>query len=368
MSKWSIVELDSEITQAERFITSGQFLAAAQLLERLGTESSGAETIAAFDAARALCVSCAEHLRLAAELERAAQNLMHLCRFLRTAELASNSESTRPDPSRPKSTVISKLKPADPATEVAVAVLGPLEVRIRGERVTAWGAQKSRSLFEYLILHAGRQIRRELLIELLWPAHTSRSARNNLNVCLYGLRRTLRQACPAGEYVLFRDGCYLLNPQFIWHVDRDEFLSLIRMAQVEAGAVRVERAIELYERAAAMYRGELFEDDANNEWFDAERRGLQEHLLQALDELTALHLRAGNIESAHNTALRILRQDACRESAHRSLMRCYSQRQQHSLVARQFRLCTTTLRAELGVSPAEETVSLFSELTAAPQL
>jgi DNA-binding SARP family transcriptional activator len=368
VSNWSIVELDSEITQAERFITSGQFLAAAQLLSRLGMESSAAETIAAFDAARALCVSCAEHLRLGAELERAAQNLMYLCRSLRARELANDSGSTRPDPLHPKATVISKLKPAGLATEVAVAVLGPLEVTIRGERVTAWGAQKSRALFEYLILHAGRQIRRELLIELLWPAHTSRSARNNLNVCLYGLRRTLRQACPAGQYVLFRDGCYLLNPQFIWHVDRDEFLSLIRKAQAEVGAVRVERAIELYERAVAMYRGELFEDDANNEWFDAERRGLQEHLLQALDELTALHLRVGNIESAHNTALRVLRQDACRESAHRSLMRCYSQRQQHSLVARQFRLCTTTLRKELGVSPAEETVSLFSELTAAPQL
>jgi DNA-binding SARP family transcriptional activator len=206
-----------------------------------------------------------------------------------------------------------------------------------------------------------------VLIELLWPAHTSRSARNNLNVCLYGLRQTLRHTRPAGQYVVYRDGCYLLNPQYIWRIDRDEFLFLIRRAQAEARAIQVERAIELYESAVAMYRGELFEDDANTEWFDAERRSLQEHLLQALDELTALHLCTGNVEAARNTALRVLRQDACRESAHRFLMRCYSQRHQHSLVARQFRLCTTTLRAELGISPADETVSLFSELRAARQ-
>jgi hypothetical protein len=46
-------------------------------------------------------------------------------------------------------------------------------------------------------------------------------------------------------------------------------------------------------------------------------------------------------------------------------MRCYSQQQQHSLVVRQFRVCTATLRAELGVSPAEETVGLFRQLTSA---
>jgi DNA-binding SARP family transcriptional activator len=358
---------DSEIIQAQQFITSGEFLGAARLLAQLGSQASQTATTATFEAARVLCVSCAEHLRLANELQRAAQDLIGLVRSLGPAELDRNSEPNRPDPPHHTPTVMSATNSAEPTTEVTVAALGPLEVTIQGDRVTGWGAQKGRVLFEYLVLHAGRHVRRDLLIELLWPAHTSRSARNNLNVCLYGLRQTLRRTRPAGQYVVYRDGCYLLNPQFIWRIDRDEFLSLISRARAEAGAARVERAIELYESAVATYRGELFEDDPNNEWFDAERQSLQEHLLQALDELTELHLRTGNVDAAHNTALSILRRDACHESAHRFLMRCYSQRCQHSLVARQFRLCTTILQAELGVSPADETVSLFSELTAARQ-
>jgi DNA-binding SARP family transcriptional activator len=363
---WS-VELDSEISRAQQFITSGEFGAAARLLARLSTESSQADTAAAFDAARALCVSCAEHLRLGAELEGAAQKLLCLCRSLRPAELAGRSAPSQPDPSHQTVSAVSEIGPPGPATEVTVAVLGSLEVTIQGRRVTGWGSQKSRTLFQYLVLHADRPARREVLMELLWPAHSSRSARNSLNVCLYGLRRSLHHAPPVDQYVVYRDGCYLLNPEVTWRIDRDEFLSLIAKAQAEARAGRVEQAIERYQSAIAVYRGQLLEDDPRSEWFEVEQRSLHERHLQALDDLALLHLRRGNIDAADNVANRILQQDAGRESAHRVLMRCHSQRHQQSLVARQFRLCLATLQRELGVSPAEETQRLFRELTAAPQ-
>jgi DNA-binding SARP family transcriptional activator len=363
---WS-VDLDSEIIRAQQFITSGDFLAAARLLARLSAESSRAETAAAFDAARALCVSCAEHLRLGAELEGAAQKLLCLCRSLRPAELAANSAPTSLEPSRQPAPAASEIRSPGLATEVTVAVLGPLEVTIQGRRVTGWGSQKSRTLFQYLVLHAGRPSRREVLMELLWPAHSSRSARNSLNVCLYGLRRSLHTALPVDQYVVYRDGCYLLNPDVTWRIDRDEFLSLIAVAQAEARAGRVEQAIERYQSAGAVYRGQLLEDDPRSDWFEVEQRSLHERHLQALDELALLHLRSGNLDAADIVANRILQQDVGRESAHRVLMRCHSQRHQQSLVARQFQLCMAILRRELGVSPAEETQRLFRELTGAPQ-
>jgi DNA-binding SARP family transcriptional activator len=240
-------------------------------------------------------------------------------------------------------------------------------VTVHGRRVAGWGSQKGRTLFQYLVLHAGRPVRREVLMELLWPAHNPRSALNSLNVRLYGLRRSLQHAGPVDQYVLYRDGCYLLNPGVSWRIDRDEFLSLIARAGAEARAGRSERAIAEYESAIALYRGPLLEDDPRSEWFEPEQRSLGEHHLEALDDLALLRLRTGNVDAAATLANRILQQDAGRESAHRILMRCYSQRHQRSLVARQFRLCIATLQRELGVSPAEETQRLFRELTAAPQ-
>jgi DNA-binding SARP family transcriptional activator len=355
-----------DVIQAQQFITNGEFIPAAQLLARLSIESSQVETTVTLEAARLLCLSCAEHLRLANQLQRAAHQLIGFGRHLEATGLQRDSERAPSEPGVARQTEISPGNAADPATGITVKALGPLEITIQGHRVAGWGAQKSRTLFQYLVLHAGRPARREQLIELLWPAHSSSRGRNNLNVCLHGLRHTLQRTRAIGQYVVHRDGGYLLNPAFSWWIDRDQFLSLTRRAQAEVRAGRIEPAIEMYESAVAMYRGELFEDDANQEWFEPERRSLQEQLLRALDDLAALHLRTANVEGTYKTAQRILRHDACRESAHRFLMRCYSEQQQHSLVARQFRMCTATLRAELGVSPAEETVGLFRQLTSAP--
>jgi DNA-binding SARP family transcriptional activator len=358
-------EQHTDVMQAQHFINGGEFVPAAQLLARLSIESSQAEVTARLDAARLLCVSCAEHIRLAKQLQKAAHQLVAFGRSLKGSGLEDASEPVPPAPVPTRQSEHFADSDADPATEITVKALGPLEITIQGERVAGWRSQKSRTLFQYLVLHAGRPVRREQLIELLWPAHTSGRGRNNLNVCLHGLRNALQRTHAGGQYVVHRDGGYLLNTDFNWGIDCDQFLSLTRRAQAEARAGRIERAIELYERAVAIYRGELFEDETSYEWFELERRSLQEQLLRALDHLAELHLRTSNIEATYKTAQQILRHDACRESAHRFLMRCYSQQQQHSLVARQFRVCTATLRAELGVSPAEETVGLFRQLTSA---
>ena len=309
-------------------------------------------------------MSCAEHVRLADELAAAA----------REHEDAAREISHRIDqvlsPLTAKPGVRAIIGPPlassveSAQADVAVALLGPLEVTVEGERVAHWGSQKSRTLFEYLVLHHDRPVRREVLMELLWPGHSPTSARNNLNVALYGLRNTLQSERVTDQYVLYRDGCYLLSSRRRWWIDRDEFLSQLRRAQVEARAGQDEIAITAYQRAIALYRGPLLEDNASNDWFVSEQRCLHELHLQALDGLADLHLRNRDVEAACDTARTVLRQDAGRESAHRLLMRCYFHQQQKGLVVRQFRLCTAALRDDLGVSPAEETVRLFRELTA----
>jgi 3D-(3,5/4)-trihydroxycyclohexane-1,2-dione acylhydrolase (decyclizing) len=55
--------------------------------------------------------------------------------------------------------------------------------------------------------------------------------------------------------------------------------------------------------------------------------------------------------------------DHCRESAHRLIMRCYARNDQHHLVSRQLKICVTTLRRELGITPAPETIHVFESLT-----
>jgi DNA-binding SARP family transcriptional activator len=236
-----------------------------------------------------------------------------------------------------------------------------VQTRTFGAAVAGWRSLKIRTLFQYLVLNP-RPAHREVLMELLWPGHTFSSARNNLNVCIYGLRRVLLNGGPPREFIVYRDGCYMLNPDLGWKVDRDRFRDFAVNArrQVTTGEQAIAQATA--EHAVSLYTGQLFEGDPAADWFLAERRGLRELYIQTLEILVGLHLDLGNdLNSARQMAERILREDSSRESGHRLLMRCHYRLNQRDQVVRQYRLCRDTL-AELGTSPTAETHGLYEEL------
>jgi DNA-binding SARP family transcriptional activator len=251
-----------------------------------------------------------------------------------------------------------------PDADVVARVLGPFELVVLGREVHEWGGLKGRAVLQFLLLNREAPVRRETLMELLWPDHPRGSARNNLNVALYALRRA---AFPSelgrGPFVEHRQGAYLLGKTVTWWVDRDGFLDAWTAAAAAQSRGDVAAAQAAYEWAVTLYRGRLFEDDPIGEWFFAEQRLLEERFLLVLERLAALHLEAGNVEAAESVLQQAVARDACRESAHRLLMECYAELHQHQLVTRQFHLCVDALEHELGVQPHPETVRQFYELT-----
>ena len=254
--------------------------------------------------------------------------------------------------------------PAAPAADVAALVLGPLELSVAGRRVLRWNSLKARAVFQYLLIHQDRPIRRDVLMELQWPDHTRNSARNNLNVALYSLRNTLEGPGQGLQPVLYQDGCYSLNPALTWWIDRNEFFSTLQHAESARRAGRPRQAIAAYEKAVELYRGPLFEDDPAGEWFLPEQRHLEELYLQALEHLATAYFELGELPEAVRCGQLAVGTDPCCEPAHRLLMRCFGSQHQQQLVSRQYRSCIAALHDELGVSPGEETVQLFRDLTA----
>jgi len=243
--------------------------------------------------------------------------------------------------------------------------LGPLEVTVAGRRVLRWNSLKARAVFQYLLIHRGRPVRRDVLMELQWPDHTHTSARNNLNVALHSLRNTLDGPWKSLQPILYQDGCYALNPRLKWWVDRDEFLSTLSQADVDRISGRPRQAIYRYQRVVQLYRGPLFEDDPTGDWYLPEQRHLTELYLQALESLAEIYLDLGELASAEYSGKLALMHDPCCEPVHRLLMRCYARQNKQQLVTRQYRLCVDALRDELGVSPGAETLRLFHDLTSA---
>lgn len=249
--------------------------------------------------------------------------------------------------------------------DIAARVLGPLELSVAGARVLRWSSLKARTVFQYLLINQDRPVRREVLMELEWPHHSHNSARNNLNVALCSLRNTLDWGGLDVQAVLHKEGCYLLNPELTCWTDRDEFRSMIRDARSARQVGNTQEVIDACRSAVQLYRGPLFEDDLEGDWFLPERRHLKELYLQALEYLTEIYCENGQLLAAIEFGQQAISADPCYEAAHRLLMRCYAGQHQQQLVSRQYRLCAAALHDELDVAPTMETLQLLRTLTSA---
>jgi DNA-binding SARP family transcriptional activator len=290
--------------------------------------------------------------------------------FLRQGQAQPPAMPEDPSPEQVKllSRVPLLYKPTPPIpqtydADIEARILGPLELGVAGARVLRWSSLKARAIFQYLLIHQGRPIRREVLMELEWPEHNHNSARNNLNVALYSLRNVLDFKGLDVQAILHKEGCYTLNPALTYWIDRTEFLSMIHDAQRARQAGGIQQAVDASRSAVQLYRGPLFEDDLAGEWYLAERRHLKELYLQALEFLAATYCDLDQLLIAIEFGQQAISTDPCYEAVHRLLMRCYARQHQQQLVGRQYQLCTAALRDELGVSPAAETVQLFYALT-----
>jgi DNA-binding SARP family transcriptional activator len=401
------------VAELRQLILSQHFGIAEQMLASLCDVGS----TATIDTLRQLCASGAEQIRIASELDSAARAQRLLAQEVQqgieaildswerhitmaeeeTGALAVSPEprdgkrrrrrwwAPSPGPAGPAKTLAAQATPAapapaavppvvgagpapaepaaDPGAEVAACVLGPLDLTVAGNRVLRWNSLKARTVFQYLVVQIGRPVRREVLMELMWPDHSVGSARNNLNAALYSLRNTLDQQGSRVPYILYKDGCYLPNPELMWWIDRTEFLSTLQRAEVARRGGQSRQAVNGYLRAVRLYRGPLFEDDRDGDWYLPEQRRLKELYLQAVECLAEIHLEQRDLAAAVQFGQLALTADQCCEPAHRLLMRCYALQNQQQLVSRQYRLCSDALQDELGVFPGADTVRLFRTLT-----
>jgi hypothetical protein len=117
--------------------------------------------------------------------------------------------------------------PADRSVEVRAdldaRLFGPFEVGYRGQPLGPWPSQRAASLLKFLLLHHGRPVRREVLMDAFWPGSSPKSARNNLNVTLYQLRQQLRAHDPGRTHVVYIAGSYRIDPELRCRTDLDDY-------------------------------------------------------------------------------------------------------------------------------------------------
>jgi DNA-binding SARP family transcriptional activator len=246
-----------------------------------------------------------------------------------------------------------------------VRCLGRFEVHSEWRRVERWQSVKAKSLLAYLMTRPGEPVAREVLMEALWPDCDPQAAGNNLKAAMHGLRQTLNRLFNTTEsypYVLFLQGSYLINPEIDLWVDVEEFEKHRETGRRLEREERTSEAMQEYESAEALYRGDYLNDEPYEDWTLLRREALNDTYVTILGKLADHAIDTTDYESGIIYCQKILAKDRCREDAYRRLMRCYCRLGQRNRALRWYEICRQTIRTELDTDPDHETTHLYHQL------
>jgi DNA-binding SARP family transcriptional activator len=236
---------------------------------------------------------------------------------------------------------------------VRLELLGGLRVCLADGRSCALPTRKSEALLAYLALPLGRFHPRDTMAALLWGDASEPHARHSFRQALASVRRELGRWHP--DIVLTQGDTVALNPQALT-VD----VADLEVACSEAGVSSLEGVAVLYK--GDFLAGVRINEPPFEEWRAVERERLHELALEALARLLREQVRADRVESAIQTALRILAMDALQESVHRTLIRLLVRQGRRAAALQQYQSCVASLQRELGTEPEEETRQLYREI------
>ena len=244
-----------------------------------------------------------------------------------------------------------------------VRLCGRFSVEIAGEPVEGRlrGAQ-SRALVAYLVAHRHRAVRRDELLEALWPgAAGTGTNRSSLTVILSRLRPALAPAEIHG-----RDELTLALPEPVW-IDVE-----VARARVADAAAHLAAGAADAARAAAREALVLVEPgpavDAEGPWVDALAADLDDLTAEGREHLVRAALDLGDGSAEATRAAHALAAAApFRESAHLLLMRALVLRGDVAEALRVYEALRARLRDELGTAPGAALRAAHAELLAAAE-
>jgi len=255
-------------------------------------------------------------------------------------------------------------------SELALAILGSPHIThaLRGEIVLA--NRKALALLAYLATHHERSQSRETLLGLLWPNMPDADARNNLRVVWSQLVGRLGQDAAGRAYLVSTRLDLRIN------VESDVFIDVVQFAKLLADCAAHPHPHRhdcpdcqaRLAQAVALYRGEflagltLTDCPDFDEWQMVWRERLHLQMIEALDDLVAFHMNAGQITHAEGYARRQIELDPLRENAYRQLIRLLDQQGQRSAALEIFERCRQTLKTEMGVEADLETRALAEKI------
>ena len=252
-----------------------------------------------------------------------------------------------------------------PPEPLHVKLLGGFSL-LRGTRpVSQWRRQRSKDLFKYLVLHRGKPIPSDVLLEVFWPDLDLEKARANLWSTVSALRAALEPGLTPkakSKYLLIEKEAYQLRLPEGSTVDVDIFerAAAKGLDALERGDEAL--ALRRLEEAVRGYTGDLLPEDVYKDWTEEPRDHLQRLFNEVLKGLGRVYLRRQEFSPAIKILNRLLARDALDEEAYYLLMKAHLLRGEEVQAIKVYRRCEEFLEREMGISPSSELRLLYERI------
>lgn len=244
-----------------------------------------------------------------------------------------------------------------------ILTLGVLEVRERARVIEPreFGGRKPKQMLEVLAVARGRPVAKETLAGRLWGDRSPRAPMAALENHVWVLRQHLidRLGAEAGSIVVAGPGTYRLAVESA-SLDLDRFDTLVQTAE-DAGQAAARSSLE---RALALVRGELFEDEPYAEWAVPLREVYRAKVVHARLVLAEVALAEDDPSAALDHAELALESEPFSERACQLKLEAFLRRGEREVALRFFDTFRRKLKNELGVEPLPETLALHEAVRA----
>lgn len=178
-----------------------------------------------------------------------------------------------------------------PSDQLSIFTLGRFEIyqSEKGSYTAFARTTKLWDLFKYLLVHKGKGIAPEIILENLYPDEVYENPKNTLQNIVYRLRKLLKEEEFFNNFdfgVLFSNGCYSLYLPDNIFIDSEKFESYVKNAE---SCIDTEDAINNYERAIELYCGDYFPELLYEDWIIPKRNYYRRMYIQALLHLFELY-------------------------------------------------------------------------------
>ncbi|GAA0355617.1 response regulator [Bacillus horti] len=216
-----------------------------------------------------------------------------------------------------------------------------------------WRTAKAQELFAYLIHYRHKHVRKEEILELLWPDMKLDRASSLLHTTIYQVRKTIQEH---GLHVAIKykdEGYYLEKEDLIFDVDEWE-RGLGGLGEV------TDTSIEQHQQLTELYRGDYLQD-CPYIWKEAEQERLRLLWLEHIKKIVAYYVQQQRYTDAIPYYNQMKELHPYLEEGYFGLMKMNAALGYQAEVKKNFDKLVLRFQEDLGVQPKREVLDWYME-------